>query len=962
MNIWGFRKWAAGARNYPSPAIKRPGQTPAVSHKDKCEALREALFQPPPLLEDEFNPNLTDQLPGDHESQDITVEEVREAIFESSTNTAPGSSQVTYKVIRWAWAEAQLEIYTLIKRCLHEGFHPKQWRQAIAVALRKPRKPDYSEPRAYRLIQLLECLGKILEKIVAKRLTYMEGKHNLIPGGQFGGVSNKSTTDAILTFAHDIESAWNNGKVTSALTFDIKGYFDFVNHKRLLEELRRKGIPIEYVKWVASFLEDREAAVCIDGIRGEMKHVENGIPQGSPVSPILAAFYSSFLLEMFPPNQAAVPLPDEPTHVNLIMYADDGKIYVSSDALDTNVRLLLSAYKKIAEGLKKAGLSIDPAKRELMHYSRRKQDNIAPAIRLPNDDGRTTTITITPTIKWLGVYLDRKLSFNHHVKTLASRAMTKVNAMTMLSNTVRGLSQVHLRQLYKACVVPVMTYASAAWWTGKKTHEKELERVQRRSMRLICAAFKTTAIDALEIESSIPPIRLSLDHINRTTAIRFNKLSLYNPVIERLPDTWRGKRPPRHPPPIPARPNNRNKKDQAKTTHLERISQHSNPNGERIHPYLVPPWRRAINDFPDRLKIQRGTGGLEKEKAAELHKTRISTFSDDPEHLLAYSDGSLTKVHGVRRVGAGFVMYREGEEIWAKTEGLGGHAEVYDGEMAALCLAAGAMVSTVKAEPNIKHLHLYADNISALATIFDPKPRARQLYAYKFHKLICEFLDAHPTHTVDVGWSPGHCDILGNERADELAKEGTLLASTTRITRSHALRVSKERIQSTWRREWKRRKRTGLYTDANHIPPSTTPSQHFTELRGERELYGRLIQCRTGHGYTGEFYQRFNIPEDVDCPCGETVQTREHILRECPLYDAQRPIIRATSANFGLRDILGTKEGIVALAEFLKESGAFTRNGRVWQDRENPVLEDEPEPELSDDEENDDDDDDLDNG
>jgi hypothetical protein len=54
--------------------------------------------------------------------------------------------------------------------------------------------------------------------------------------------------------------------VTSALTFDIKGYFDFVNHNRLLSELKRKGLPLEYIKWTASFLSDREAAVCIDGI------------------------------------------------------------------------------------------------------------------------------------------------------------------------------------------------------------------------------------------------------------------------------------------------------------------------------------------------------------------------------------------------------------------------------------------------------------------------------------------------------------------------------------------------------------------------------------------------------------------------------------------------------------------------------------------------------------------------
>ncbi|KAI0924117.1 hypothetical protein AcV5_010539 [Taiwanofungus camphoratus] len=105
--------------------------------------------------------------------------------------------------------------------------------------------------------------------------------------------------DAILTFVNDVEAAHNHGKVTSALTFDIKGFFDFVNHKRLLTVMREKGIPIQLVRWTASFLTDRQAAICLDGIRGKMKPVENGIPQGSPVSPILSIIYAAEILEIF---------------------------------------------------------------------------------------------------------------------------------------------------------------------------------------------------------------------------------------------------------------------------------------------------------------------------------------------------------------------------------------------------------------------------------------------------------------------------------------------------------------------------------------------------------------------------------------------------------------------------------------------------------------------------------------
>ena len=60
--------------------------------------------------------------------------------------------------------------------------------------------------------------------------------------------ANFSTSDAILIFVHDIYNIWNHGLATSALTFDIRGYFDFINYERLLNEMKKHYIPLELVK------------------------------------------------------------------------------------------------------------------------------------------------------------------------------------------------------------------------------------------------------------------------------------------------------------------------------------------------------------------------------------------------------------------------------------------------------------------------------------------------------------------------------------------------------------------------------------------------------------------------------------------------------------------------------------------------------------------------------------------
>ncbi|MGG6497472.1 UNVERIFIED_CONTAM: reverse transcriptase domain-containing protein, partial [Bacteroidetes bacterium 56_B9] len=78
------------------------------------------------------------------------------------------------------------------------GYHPKGWRQAIGVVLPKANKKDYSQPKGYRVISLLNCLGKAYEKILATRLSYLVETGILLQDTQIGGRKQKSTLDACL--------------------------------------------------------------------------------------------------------------------------------------------------------------------------------------------------------------------------------------------------------------------------------------------------------------------------------------------------------------------------------------------------------------------------------------------------------------------------------------------------------------------------------------------------------------------------------------------------------------------------------------------------------------------------------------------------------------------------------------------------------------------------------------------
>ncbi|KAJ3914889.1 hypothetical protein F5877DRAFT_49637, partial [Lentinula edodes] len=157
---------------------------------------------------------------------------------------------------------------------------------------------------------------------------------------------------------------------------------------------------------------------------------------------------------------------------------DDGDTRVSSTSLDNNVAILALLIRLIIEWLREIGLLIAPEKLELAHHSWRRDGGYAPPVFVANIDGTVIKVSAKDAIRILGVYIDRKLNFVQHVRTLTDRAMEVVSASRMLGNTVRGLSQKHLRTLYRTCVLPVMTYASPVWWSGRTDHLKLLQKVQ----------------------------------------------------------------------------------------------------------------------------------------------------------------------------------------------------------------------------------------------------------------------------------------------------------------------------------------------------------------------------------------------------------------------------------------------------------------------------------------------------
>ena len=173
------------------------------------------------------------------------------------------------------WQHASHLVIQILTASINLGYYPREWKTATIVVLRKPGKPDYSIPGAYRPISLLNTLGKVLEAVMAKRMSYYAETYGLLPDTQFGGRPGRTTEQALLVLANEIDRGWLKNKVITLVASDLKGAFNGVNKQALDLRLKEHGIPTLARRWIQSFMECRTASIKFDNFETQVRPLEN---------------------------------------------------------------------------------------------------------------------------------------------------------------------------------------------------------------------------------------------------------------------------------------------------------------------------------------------------------------------------------------------------------------------------------------------------------------------------------------------------------------------------------------------------------------------------------------------------------------------------------------------------------------------------------------------------------------
>ena len=240
-------------------APRFPNLPDATSPEEVNQALLRHFFPPKPLP---IMPSILRPYKG---CDPLLPREITAALRKCSSSSAPGPDTIPYSVWKRVHLTAPRLLTDLLGPLLKFGYHPVLMKKAHGIVLDKPGKPSYDSSASFRVIVLLQTVSKILERVIASRLSLIARTLKLVDRNQCGSLPALSSFDAAISLLDTVRTLQHPGLRVYTLFLDIKGGFDNVDASILCSSLKKAGVPHYMVSWISSFLSQRTCRPLFQG-------------------------------------------------------------------------------------------------------------------------------------------------------------------------------------------------------------------------------------------------------------------------------------------------------------------------------------------------------------------------------------------------------------------------------------------------------------------------------------------------------------------------------------------------------------------------------------------------------------------------------------------------------------------------------------------------------------------------
>ena len=134
----------------------------------------------------------------------FSIHEFRSAISKYNNLSAPGPDKITWCHLKFVLKQEEYlsNIINIANACINLGYWPNYFKCSLTMIIPKPNKPVYNHPKAFHLIVLLNTLGKLIEKVIIKRIQFIITGNSFTHSSQLDSLKTKSTSDAGIALTH----------------------------------------------------------------------------------------------------------------------------------------------------------------------------------------------------------------------------------------------------------------------------------------------------------------------------------------------------------------------------------------------------------------------------------------------------------------------------------------------------------------------------------------------------------------------------------------------------------------------------------------------------------------------------------------------------------------------------------------------------------------------------------------
>ncbi|KDQ06268.1 hypothetical protein BOTBODRAFT_181766 [Botryobasidium botryosum FD-172 SS1] len=613
----------------------------------------------------------------------------------------------------------------------------------------------------------------------------------------------------------------------------------------------------------------------IDGIVSDEFDIEEGIPQGSPLSPALAIIFTSDIKPFVRRYLSKIKGISHAHLEELLMYVNDGLFVLWTgnkwERIAELIPHLLAALNAWANSF---GISIDPGKTEVMWLF---PDGCSPPPPLPG-------LNVVEVMRWLGVDYDQKLTFNAHVANVLKKANNNMAPLFVIKRLSGGVSAAAALRFYLSAIRPILTYSAPTWWTDKAAHGDKLNSYQYRLLNRCLGTFRNTRTWVMLAMAGVPPLNA---HLNMVVELYISRIPYYfasHPtrkiVLSVLDD------PPASPPTI-----------------LECaaafINTHGLPTPTIMHPSTPTHHPRSwiADDIRNPPKFAGEGYVVPLLEAVALTGTPVLFVGID------HRNAHLKIFPRFMPLDSPFTSAVYTIQLPEHTIGERAHA---------------AALTLIDAMANMP-AHLLMTDIAlviAIRALVDSlvHPNRRTVYHSHLHELASRrILDSQRTF---------HIFVINKWHVLHPPKKAFYYRPPTRVT----TRKIKQLLAQSFAEDLEAHvpqdhifRTFGLIREATD---TTYPT--FIALQRPASQTAALARLASGHTFVGSYYKSRNIPDtEYSCPCGVDVQDIPHVFLDCPITAPFKHLLLDDDGDLDTSILFTDK--LDALLEWLKATNAFTK-------------------------------------